>query len=198
MGRGDTAMALARSALTLDPLSPSIRHSVVTLALGERQYGQAVEWSRARLAQDPNDLIALALEGYALLLGGRAQECAARDHGPWLAAQAICLHAAGREEEAAQVADSLQHMLEREEYVTVHQFTDLATYYAVLGDPDESLRWLERAAAHGPIIFEWNFSSGLYDGVRQQKAFADGLERLQRQMIDRIRARIGMLEARAG
>ncbi|HEX5632163.1 MAG TPA: protein kinase, partial [Gemmatimonadales bacterium] len=198
MGRSDTAMGLARQALTLDPLSPSIRHSVVTLALGERQYGQAVEWARARLAQDPNDLIALALEGYALLLGGRAQECAARDHGPWLAAQAICLHAAGREEEAAQVADSLQHMLEREEYVTVHQFTDLATYYAVLGDPDESLRWLERAAAHGPIIFEWNFMSGLYDGVRQQAAFAEGLKRLQRQMIDRIRARIGMLEAQSG
>jgi serine/threonine-protein kinase len=198
MGRPDTAMGLGRQALALDPLSPSIRHSTITLALGAREYPQALEWARARLAQDPNDLVAVALEGYALLLSGRSRECADRDHGPWLAAQAACLFAAGRQPEAARIADSLQHMLEREAYVTVHQFTDLATYHATAGNAAEALRWVERAAAHGPIIFDWYFTSGLYDRVRHDPAFAEGLARTRRQIVDRIRARLGMLDNRAG
>jgi tetratricopeptide (TPR) repeat protein len=192
-GRADSAMALARRAMALDPLSAPIRHGAITAALRVRRADLGLEWARARLAQDPGDRIALALESYALLLASRAAECAERDFGPWLAAQATCLLAAGRPAEAKAVADSLAAMLEREEYATAHQFTDMATYYAWTGRASESLRWLERAAAHTPLMLDWAFTSGLYDPVAEDPEFRDGLERVRQQTLDRLRARKGML-----
>ena len=192
-GLADSTIALARRAVALDPLSAPVRHAAVIAALRVRHAPQAVEWARARLAQDPGDLIALALESYALPLAGRATECVDRNFGPWLAAQATCLHTAGQPAAAAVVADSLRRMLEREEYATAHQFTDLATYYAWTGQTAESLRWLERAAAHAPLLLDWVFTSGLYDRVVKEPAFTEGLDRLQRQVRDRLQARVGMV-----
>lgn len=193
LGRTDSALGLARSAVALDPLGAGVRHGAISVALRVRRPDIALEWSRARLAQEPGDLIAMALEGYALALGGRSAECTDRAHGPWLAAQAICLHAAGRTREAAVLADSLRGMLEQEHYASVHQFTDLANYYAWTGRVPESLRWLERAIAHGPFLIEWVFSSGLYDRVMKDAAFRTGLTRVRQQAADRIAARIGMM-----
>ncbi len=193
LGHADSALALARAAVQRAPLTAGMRHSAITVALGVRRYDLAVEWARARLAQAPDDLVALALEGYALVLLGRAAECADREHGPWLAARALCLHAAGRAREAEVVADSLRAMLEREEYATVHQFTDLATYYAWTGRAADALRWLERQAAHSPFTSEWILSSGFYDRVVAVPAFAEGRRRLARQSADRLSARLAML-----
>ena len=193
-GQRDTGLALARQAVLLDPLSPSIRHGAIVAALAARQPAVALEWSRARLAQDPGDNIARALEGYSLPLAGRAAECALTDFGPWLAAAATCLHAAGRVDEAQTLADSLGGILEREEYLIVHQFTDLATYYAWTGRAEESLRWLERAAAHTPHRLEWVIASGLFDQVLSDREFRQGLERIKRQTSDRLQARWAMLD----
>jgi serine/threonine-protein kinase len=195
LGLVDSTLTLARKAVALDPLSVPVRHGAITAALRVRRPDIAVEWARARLAQDPGDLIALALESYALPLAGRAAECVSRNFGPWLAAQATCLHAAGRAAEAVVVADSLRRMLEREEYGTAHQFTDLATYYAWTGRTEESLRWLERAAAHTPMMVDWVFTSGLYDRIAKDPVFTEGLARLQRQVRDRLRARVGTVRS---
>jgi hypothetical protein len=86
-------------------------------------------------------------------------------------------------------------MLEREEYGTAHQFTDLATYYAWTGRTEESLRWLERAAAHTPMMVDWVFTSGLYDRIAKDPVFTEGLARLQRQVRDRLRARVGTVRS---
>ncbi len=192
-GLVDSTLGLARQAVALDPLSAPVRHGAITVALRVRRPDLAVEWARARLAQDPGDLIAQALESYALPLAGRASECVSRSFGPWLAAQATCLHAAGREAEAKVMADSLRGLLEREEYATAHQFSDLATYYAWTGQTAESLRWLERAAAHTPLVLDWVFTSGLYDRIAQDPAFVEGRGRIQRQVRDRLQARAGMV-----
>ena len=197
LGQRDSAIALARQAVLLDPLSPPIRHGAIAAALAARQPAVALEWSRARLAQDPGDNIARGLEAYSLPLVGRATECTMADFGPWLAAAATCLHAAGRVDEAQTLADSLGAMLEREQYITVHQFTDLATYYAWTGRAQESLRWLERAAAHTPHRLEWVIGSGLYDPVLSDPEFRQGLERIERQTRDRLQARWAMLSSGA-
>ncbi len=190
-GQVDSALYLARSAVAVDPLGAGVRHGAITVALRVRRPDIALEWSRARLAQEPGDLIAMALEGYALTLAGRSAECTDRAHGPWLAAQAICLHAAGRTQDAAVLADSLRIMLEQERYASVHQFTDLASYYAWTGRAPESLRWLERAIAHGPLLIEWVFTCGLYDRVMKDPTFQAGLTRVHQQAADRLAARVG-------
>ncbi len=134
-GQGDSAVVLARRAVELSPLSAATRHGAITVALRSRKYDVAIEQARARLAQDPGDLVALALEGLALSAAGRSAECVGRAFGPWLGGRGhlpVCRGADATE--AQQAADSLRGMLLRGEFVTVHQFTDLGTYYAWSGN----------------------------------------------------------------
>ena len=186
----DSAIALVSRAIQLNPLAPFTRHGAITVALRARRYDFAIEQARARLAQDPADVVALALEGLALSAAGRSSECASRAFGPWLAAQATCLHAAGRRTDAARAADSLRHMLEAGNYATVHQFTDLGTYYAWTGNGPEALAWIGKTADRTPFLIDWVFSSGLYDQVLRQPAFRDGLTGIRKGIRERLAARI--------
>ncbi|MBP2648511.1 MAG: hypothetical protein H6Q77_2135 [Gemmatimonadetes bacterium] len=193
-GLGDSAVALARRAVQLNPLSAATRHGAITVALRSRKYEVAIEQARARLAQDPGDLVALALEGLALSAAGRSAECVGRAFGPWLAAEATCLYAAGRVTEAQQAADSLRGILLRGDFVTVHQFTDLGTYYAWSGNSAEALRWIQRAADQTPMLIDWVLSSGLYDKALAEPAFRNGLQEIRKGMQEKLRERL----ARAG
>ena len=190
-GQGDSAVALARRAVQLNPLSAATRHGAITVALRSRKYDVAIEQARARLAQDPGDLVALALEGLALSAAGRSAECVGRAFGPWLAAEATCLYAAGRVAEAQQAADSLRGILLRGEFVTVHQFTDLGTYYAWSGNSGEALRWIQRAADQTPMLIDWVLSSGLYDKALADPSFRNGLEVIRKGMRERLREKLG-------
>jgi len=190
-GQGDSAAALARRAVELSPLAAATRHGAITVALRSRKYDMAIEQARARLAQDPGDLVALALEGLALSAAGRSAECVGRAFGPWLAAEATCLYAAGLSTQAQQAADSLRGILLRGQFVTVHQFTDLGTYYAWSGNSQEALRWIQRAADHTPMLIDWVLSSGLYDKALANVEFRRGLEEVRKGMQERLKARLG-------
>ena len=190
-GLGDSAVVLARRAVQINPLSAVTRHGAITVALRSRKYDVAIEQARSRLAQDPGDLVALALEGLALSAAGRSAECVDRAFGPWLAAEATCLYGAGRVQEAQQAADSLRGMLLRGEFVTVHQFTDLGTYYAWSGNGAEALRWIQRAADQTPLLIDWVLSSGLYDKALAEASFRNGLDEIRKGMNERLRERLG-------
>ena len=92
--------------------------------------------------------------------------------------------------EAQQAADSLRGMLLRGEFVTVHQFTDLGTYYAWSGNSAEALRWIQRAADQTPMLIDWVLSSGLYDKALAEPAFRNGLEEIRKGMQERLRERL--------
>ena len=190
-GLGDSAVVLARRAVQLNPLSAATRHGAITVALRSRKYDVAIEQARSRLAQDPGDLVALALEGLALSAAGRSAECVGRAFGPWLAAEATCLYSAGQVKEAQQAADSLRGILLRGEFVTVHQFTDLGTYYAWSGNNAEALRWIQRAADQTPLLIDWVLSSGLYDKALADPSFRNGLDEIRKGMKERLRERLG-------
>ena len=186
----DSAIALVSSAIQLTPLAPFTRHGAITVALRARRYDFAIEQARSRLAQDPADIVALALEGLALTAAGRSTECAGRAFGPWLAAEAACLHAAGRKDDAIRAADSLRHMLDSGNYATVHQFTDLGTYYAWTGNGPEALAWIRKTAERTPFLIDWVFTSGLYDPVLRQPAFRDGLQGIRKSIRERLMAQL--------
>jgi serine/threonine-protein kinase len=190
-GKGDSAVLLARRAVELNPLSAATRHGAITVALRSRKYDVAIEQARARLAQDPGDLVALALEGLALSAAGRSAECVGRAFGPWLAAEATCFYGAGRTTEAQAAADSLRALLLRGDFVTVHQFTDLGTYYAWSGNNAEALRWIQRAADQTPMLIDWVLSSGLYDKALADPTFRQGLLEIRKGMQERLRQKLG-------
>jgi serine/threonine-protein kinase len=188
-GAGDSALAQARRALALDPLAPGLRHAFVALAIGTRRYDVALREVRTRGPGGAVDPVSAILESYAQLLSGQATRCAERDPGPWVAVRAMCLHQLGRVAEAAAIADSLGRELDQERYQFLHQYADLASYYAWRGDAAESIHWLERAVAHSPMLHRWQLESGLFDKVRRTPAFATGFARARELAEERLRAR---------
>ena len=188
-GKMGLAIAAARRALALDPLAPGLRHSLVALAIGARRYDVALREVRPDLPGGAVDPVSVILQAYAQLLSGKAADCAVRDLGPWVAVRAMCLHQVGRAAEAAALADSLGRELDAEHYAFLHQYADLAAYYAWRGDPARSAHWLERALAHSPMLHRWQLKSGLFDRVWSQGEFQSGFARARAQAEERLRAR---------
>ncbi|MEP7177007.1 MAG: hypothetical protein ABI860_10695, partial [Gemmatimonadales bacterium] len=188
-GRMAPALVEARRALALDPVAPGVRYALVALAIGARRYDVALREIHARAPGGAGDPVATVLEAYAQLLSGKAARCADRDLGPWVALRAMCLHQVGRTAEAAALADSLGGELDAEHYAFLHQYADLAAYYAWRGDAPRAVHWLERSVAHSPMLHRWQLESGLFDRVRTQPVFVAGLARARAQAEDRLRAR---------
>ena len=186
-GRYGEALRQAQSALALDPLSSGLRRGTIVLALAARQYDLAFAEARRARAFTPRDPVPVVLQAYALLLKGEPARCAGLDLGPWGAVKAMCLHSVGRTGEARALSDSLAAVLMQGHYAIVHQYADLAAYYAWLGDVDRSVAWLERAARLTPVINYWQLDCGLFDRVRDDPRFRSALTRLRNQ----IRSRVG-------
>lgn len=182
----DSALAQAHRAVTLDPLAPGLRHVLVAMAIGARRYDVALREARLGSRSDP---VIAVLEAYAQLLSGHPARCAERDQGPWLAVRAMCLHQLGRTKEAAALTDSLAAELDKEHYEFLHQYADLAAYYAWQGNATESVHWLERAMAHSPMLHRWQLRSGLFDRVWDRADFQSGLARARALAEERLRAR---------
>jgi hypothetical protein len=185
----DSALAQAGRALALDPLAPGLRHAVVALALGARRYDVALREVRAGTTGAGDEPVSAVLEAYGQLLSGRAASCAQRDPGPWLAVRAMCLAQLGRTSEAAVLTDSLARELDQEHYSFLHQYADLAAYYAWRGDAARSVHWLELAMAHSPMLHRWQLQSGLFDRVRDRPDFLSGFARARALSEARLRAR---------
>ena len=101
----------------------------------------------------------------------------------------MCLHQLRRATEAAALADSLGRELDQERYQFLHQYADLAAYYAWRGDAAASVHWLERAIAHSPMLHRWQLASGLFDKVRRTAEFETGFARARTLAEERLRAR---------
>jgi hypothetical protein len=178
----------------LDPLSTAIRHSLIVLALGGRQYDLAFSEARRARSFSAGDPIPVVLQAYALLLKGEPARCATLDLGPWAAVRAMCLGAMGRGAEARALSDSLAQRLRAGEYRLTHQYADMAAYYAWQGDADHSLEWLDRSAQVTPTVNFWQIESGLFDRVRKDPKFSAGLRRLDyysRSRVAEERHRLG-------
>jgi hypothetical protein len=101
----------------------------------------------------------------------------------------MCLHQLGRPTEGAALADSLGRDLDQERYLFLHQYADLAAYYAWRGDAAKSVHWLERAVAHSPMLHRWQLASGLFDRVRRTSEFDAGFTHARTLAEERLRAR---------
>ena len=188
-GVADSALAQARRAVALDPLAPGLRHALVALAIGTRRYDVALREVHAGGTGAGDAAVRAVLESYAQLLAGQASRCADHDQGPWVAVRAMCLSQIGRTTEATALTDSLGAELDREHYSFIHQYADLAAYYAWRGDAARSLHWLERSLAHSPMLHRWQLESGLFDRVRNKPEFQAGFARARALAEERLRVR---------
>jgi len=203
-GEIDRSLQESQRALELDPLSSARHLSLALAALGARRYDLAVVAARRTLETEPSLRRPRQVEALALLLQGRAGECATMDLWPYLGVKALCLRAVGREAEATQLVDSLRRAATAvgdagSVYSDVVLAQELATYYAWLGDGGETLKFVRLAFERSPVgIDQRLIQSGLFDKVRKTLGFESELRRLEEGTWPRVLEQRQRLESPDG
>jgi TolB-like protein/tetratricopeptide (TPR) repeat protein len=150
VGRSDEAIAEAKRAQTLDPLSPIIAAGVSWMSHLAHRHDQAIEFANKALELDPSFAIAHARLGFSYALTKRPREAvaefeqavAASNNSPSNLAGLAYACALGGDRQRAQTI--VTALIERSlhEYVPSYE---LALAYVGLGRADEAIAWLERA-----------------------------------------------------
>jgi TolB-like protein/tetratricopeptide (TPR) repeat protein len=192
-GREDEAFVEAERAVSLDPLAPGVRVTLVISALGLRRHTLAMEEAGRVLALEPGLVRSRQLQALGALLSSNLERCTPDGLGPYVGVRAMCLYSLGRTREATTIIDSLRTAIATgtagdSSFSASLAFQGLAQYYAWTGDAEQSITWLERGYAIAPDAEDFRImGSGLYDKVRNDPRFRARLERARTQIYDRVR-----------
>jgi tetratricopeptide (TPR) repeat protein len=191
-GRSEEALAGAQRSIELDPFSPASHLGLALGALVRGRYDLALSAARRGAELEPEIALAQAIQGRALLLSGRAEECAELDFGPHEAVRAACLRALGEAETAAAIVDSIGSAINTgtrldSAYTDALRAGDLATYFAWIGDSQRSLEWLEYAFNLSPTAVDHRvLQSNLFDGIRRDRVVAAAIDQITDQIWPRV------------
>ncbi len=193
-GRTVEAMASAERGVSLSPYSPARHLALAIVALELNAYNIAVREAHRVTELEPEVTVSRALEGKALLLAGRLEQCLALDFGPHDAVRATCLHEMGRVEEAQAIIDSVIGVIRQNEdadgkYTNVTRLSDIATYYAWIADVDNTIRWLDEAFEASPMgVWSRLLNTSLFRSMRETPARARHLDELAERVWRRVEA----------
>lgn len=186
MGRFDEAIAEARQARRLDPLSPLIGHYIGRIYYFSRQYDKALEELQKALELNPNYAFTHMyfvtsyerLHDYDRALAHRQKYWGLIGRTPDKVADlASEARIAGYPGVLRRWALDSTEGVKRTGYTTS---TELTHVYAELGEADKALDWLDRAYADNvrDLIYV-NIEPG-FDSLRSSPRFADLLHRIYR------------------
>jgi TolB-like protein/tetratricopeptide (TPR) repeat protein len=191
-GRTVEAMASAERGVSLAPYSPARHLALATVALELNGYSIAVREAHRVHELEPEITVSRALEGHALLLAGRLEQCLEVEFGPHDVVRATCLHELGREIEAREIVDSVIALLDSDishdpRYTDVPLLSDLAKYYAWTGDLDSAFVWLERAFDVSPMgVWGRMLNTTLFRSLRNTPTSSRRLESLKTSVWRRV------------
>ncbi len=193
-GRTVEAMASAERGVSLNPYSPARHLALAIVAIELNGYSIAVREAHRVHELEPEITVSRALEGHALLLAGRLDQCLDVEFGLHDVVRATCLHELGRETEAEAIVDSVVALLDGNlpddaKYTKVPYLSDLAKYYAWKGDTDSAFVWLERAFDVSPVgVWARILNTSLFSSLRNSPAASRRLDSLKTSVWQRVLA----------
>jgi TolB-like protein/Tfp pilus assembly protein PilF len=176
IGELDHAMAEAKRAYELDPVSPIIHADMGGVNLAARRYDEAVQQLRATLEVDPQFYWAHRWLGMALELKGDTEGAIAEykraielnDDPATLAFLAHAYASIGRQEEARQILVQLTEKA-KTHYVQPYAF---ALVHLGLGEKEQALRWLEEGVqGAGATFLQFIKTDAFFDPLRGDPRF---------------------------
>ena len=176
IGQLDRAMAEAKRAYELDPVSPIIHADLGGVSLAARRYDEAIQQLRATLEVDPEFYWAHRWLGMALELKGDTQGAIAEykraielnDDPSTLAFLAHAYASIGHHEEARQLLAQLTEKA-KTRYVQPYAF---ALVHLGLGEKDQALDWLEKAVqGAGATFLNFIKTDAFFDPLRGDPRF---------------------------
>jgi eukaryotic-like serine/threonine-protein kinase len=189
----DEAYAEARRARDLDPVQAGRRMALASLAFQLRNYEVVVVEAREAARLQPELWLARAYEARGLALMGQADECLEMELGVYEMVRALCLHQAGRLDEAAALAERAEAALTSSgisdaDYLDELVMEDLAGYYGLAGDAPRATIWLVRAFERSPMGIDTKLlDSELFDAVGADPDFAAARQAVRVRALERIR-----------
>ncbi len=183
LGRLEEALAEARRAHELDPLSIIINRDLGLVFYYARQPDRAIEQYRKTIELDPNFALAHQGLGRACLEKGMYPQAvehmqrAASLAGDSVAMSAALAHAyavVGKRGDAEKI---LGELLERSRWSHVEPMS-IAVIYSGLGDKENAVEWLEKAHAEHSVGLLTLKVHPIFDGLHSDSRFADLLRRV--------------------
>jgi serine/threonine protein kinase/tetratricopeptide (TPR) repeat protein len=183
LGRFEEAVAAAKRAVDLDPVSAAGSHFLAVQFYLSRRFDQAIQECHKTLEMDPNYAIAYALLGQAYAGKGLYRE-ALSDLDKYLAlsrgsASSLELlgyaHAQlGERNEALRMVEELRELSKRS-FVSSFSF---ALVHAGLEDRDQAFTWLEKACEERFNRLAYIKVEAFWDPLRSDPRFAELLRRI--------------------
>jgi len=183
LGRFDEALATAKRALDLDPVSPAESHVLAVQLYLSRQFDQAIQQCHWTLEMDGNYGVAYAVLGQAHACKGLYREALpdlnkysalSRGDAASLALLGYAHARLGERNEALHMIEELR-ALEKRNFVPAFSF---ALVYAGLEDKDQAFTWLEKSCDERFNRLAYVKVEALWDPLRSDPRFADLLRRI--------------------
>ena len=183
LGRFEEAVAEAKGAVDIDPVSPAVSHVLAVQLYLARQFDQSVQQCHKTLEMDPHYAVAYAMLGQAYASKGSYREALA-DLDKYLAlsrggAAGLALlgyaHARlGNRNEALRRLEELK-ALAKLSFVPAFFF---ALVHAGLEDKDQAFGWLEKACQERFNRLAYLKVEALWDPLRSDPRFTELLQRV--------------------
>ena len=193
LGNTKEAFAEATRAVDLDPLAPARQIAMANVAFQLGRYDEAIAAARIATAHEPRLIRGHAIEARSQILNGDPELCSNLLLSAYRVLRATCLEASGRKEEARMIVEDVigdigTKPVNKSGYTDVITFEELATYFAYVGDADNSLEWLERSFAESPAGIEFRLlESPLFSRIRNDHNFNTAINGIRADLYGKVR-----------
>jgi tetratricopeptide (TPR) repeat protein len=177
LGRLDEAIAEAKKAQELDPLSLIINENVGDILSLARRYDEAEQQLLKTIELDPN--FDVAHQTLANVYESKGMYEKSLEQAFWnepneLARQKKIYAQSGQQ---GIWRDMLQYLLDRAKSGEVRPFW-IAGVYARLGDKDKCFEWLDKALEERSVVFTYLIADDRFDNIRSDPRYTALLQRI--------------------